>query len=84
MKWQRLMVVLAGAALGFAAVGAAALALPSHHRRHHHRECLPYFLIPAEKVCAFRVFYTNPDGSTVLLGYTSDLLPMPKPPPKRR
>lgn len=80
------MVVLAGAALGFAAVGAAALALPTHHRRHHHhrRACLPYFLIPAEKVCGSRVFYANPDGSRVLLGYTTDLLPMPKPPPDKR
>lgn len=78
------MVVLAGAALGFAAVGAVALAIPAHHKRHHRRVCLPYFLIPREKICGPQVLYTNPDGSRVLLGYTTDLLPMPKPPPDKR
>jgi hypothetical protein len=43
--------------------------------------CVPYFLIPAERICGRNVYYVNPDGTTVNAGKTKDLHPMPKAPP---
>ena len=83
MKRQRRILIALGALAGLALVFGANFAFGRTKHRHRHQHCLPYFLIPREKVCGFRVVYANPDGSQVFVGYTTDLLPMPKPPQKK-
>lgn len=85
---NRLLLIAAGGLIGFLCVfGVFALWSPkgeAARARHRHHKCLPYFLIPQLWICGKKVYLTHPHMPKEYAGRTSDLSPMPKPPPDRR
>ena len=72
---MRFLALAAGAVAGLALlVPVAWLTWP-----HHAVACVPYQLIPHERICGQNVYWDNPDGETVVIGRTVDLAPMPQP-----
>lgn len=78
MRASRLLIVLAGGILGLAAVLTAAVVWQSPARSRRATVCVPYFLIPQEKVCGRDVFlFAN--GRKMWVGPLSAFAPMPAP-----